>query len=306
MKNVRLRPYRHASPFRRVAAAVWGAPREPNVYGSVTVRASALLWWLADRNGGGGQKLTVTHAVARALGIVLRRHPDCNAFVRRGRLQLREDVDIFLHVLVKDDPHTGRLGDADLSGRCVRRIDQKSVEDIAAELTTAAAAIRAGRDRDFESSKRQIRALPVPLLRASMRALAFLQYDLNLDTSRLGSPRDPFGSAEVSSVGMFGVRVAYGPFFPLARTPIAVVVGAIEDEVVVVDKQPVVEPTLVLNGTFDHRVIDGYHAAVLTREVRILLEAPELLDRDPDQLDDIDQRAAIRVGTVGAAPELQR
>jgi pyruvate dehydrogenase E2 component (dihydrolipoamide acetyltransferase) len=298
MKNVLLRPYRHASPFRRVAAAVWGAPREPNVYGSVTVRAKALLRWLARRNEQGGQKVTVTHAVARALGIVLRRHPDCNAFVRRGRLQLREHVDVFLHVLLKDDPHTGRLGDADLSGRCVRQIDRKTVDEIAAELSRAAAAIRGGQDRDFESSKRQIRALPVPLLRASMRALELLQYDLNLDTSWLGSPRDPFGSAEVSSVGMFGVRVAYGPFFPLARTPIAVVVGAVEDEVIAVDGEAVVEPTLVLNGTFDHRVIDGYHAAVLTREVRVLLESPELLDRPVEELDDIDQRAAIRVGSA--------
>lgn len=242
--------------------------------------------------------MTVTHAVARALGIVLRRHPDCNAFVRRGRLQLREHVDVFLHVLLKDDPHTGRLGDADLSGRCVRQIDRKSVDEIAAELSRAAASIRGGQDRDFESSKRQIRALPVPLLRASMRALEFLQYDLNLDTTWLGSPRDPFGSAEVSSVGMFGVRVAYGPFFPLARTPIAVVVGAVEDEVIAVNGEAVVEPTLVLNGTFDHRVIDGYHAAVLTREVRVLLESPELLDRPVEELDDIDQRAAIRVGSA--------
>lgn len=280
-----------------MAAAVWDPPREPNVYGSITVRAAALLRWLDARNATpGAQKLTVTHAVARALGLVLRRHPDCNAFVRWGRLQLRDDVDIFLHVLVKDEPHVGRLGDADLSGHCIRQVDQKRVEDIARELSSSAAAIRAGKDREFELSKRQIRALPLPLLRLSMRLLAFMQYELNIDTTWLGSPRDPFGSAEVSSVGMFGVRVAYGPFFPLARTPIAVVVGAVEDEVIAVDGKAVVEPTLVLNGTFDHRIIDGYHAAVLTREVRVLLEHPELLDREVSELDEIDQRAAIRVG----------
>ena len=33
-----------------------------------------------------------------------------------------------------------------------------------------------------------------------------------------------------------------------------------------------------VNGTFDHRIVDGYHAGVIARECRALLEDPDRLD----------------------------
>ena len=74
------------------------------------------------------------------------------------------------------------------------------------------------------------------------------------------------------------------------------VAGAVEDEVIAIDGKPVVTPMLTLNATFDHRVIDGFHAAVLTREVRQLLEHPALLDLEPADTRIPDARAEIQVG----------
>ena len=155
---------------------------------------------------------------------------------------------------------------------------------------------RLGLDPELVRTRRDTRWMPGWLLKAGLRLAEFLQYGLNLRTDWLGVPRDPVGSAEVSSVGMFGIRTAYGPFFPLSRNAIAVVAGAVEDEVIAIDGKPVVTPMLTLNATFDHRVIDGFHAAVLTREVRQLLEHPALLDLDPKDTRIPDARAEIQVG----------
>ena len=295
MKNVRLRPYPHLSSFRKLAAAAWTAPREPNVYGSVAVRAAPLLQWLDRRSAETSVRFTVTHAVVRAVAMVLRRHPDANGLVRFGRLWIREHVDIYVHVLLRE-PTDGSIGGADLSGACLRDVDRMSVEEIAAKLERAASAKRAGTDPELMRTRRDTSWMPGWLLRIGLRVAEFLQYGLNVRTEWLGVPRDPVGSAEVSSVGMFGIRTAYGPFFPLARNPIAVVAGAVEDEVVAVDGEPVVTKVLTLNATFDHRVIDGFHAAVLTREVRQLLEHPELLELDPEDARIPDARAQLRVG----------
>ena len=295
MKNLELQPYRHATSFRKLAAAAWTAPREPNVYGSVGVRAQPLLDWLAERTAAEGVRLTVTHAVVRAVAMVLRRHPDANALVRFGQLYLREDVDIYVHVLLREQPGA-RIGKADLSGICLRRADRMTTADIARAIESAVADKRSGRDPELARTQRDTRWMPGWLLRLGLRLAELLQYGLNLNTSWLGVPRDPVGSAEVSSVGMFGIQTAYGPFFPLARNAIALVAGAVEDEVVAEDGQPVVTPVLTLNATFDHRVIDGFHAAVLTREVRQLLEHPELLDLPPEDARIPDARASLSVG----------
>ena len=58
-----------------------------------------------------------------------------------------------------------------------------------------------------------------------------------------------------------------------------------------------------LNATFDHRVIDGFHAAVLTREVRQLLEHPELLGLEPEDARIPDARAILSVGRRSPATE---
>jgi pyruvate dehydrogenase E2 component (dihydrolipoamide acetyltransferase) len=280
MPNVHVRPFERLSAFRRIAPSVWSAPREPNVYGTLFLRADALIQWLEARNAGGGPRLTVTHAVARAVALALQRHPDTNAIVLRGRLWRRRDIDVFVHVLVREAADEG-LGEADLSGVVVRQADTKSTQQIAAEVREGAARIRAGRDESFEHTKQQARVLPPLLMRWALRLIDFLQWTLNIDTGFLGAPRDPFGSALVTSVGMLGLRIGYAPFLPLARTPICVMVGAVEDTVVAVDGAPAVVKQLTLNATADHRVIDGLHAAVLARTVTHLLENPTLLDEAP-------------------------
>ncbi len=304
MKNVALRPYPHASSFRKLAAAAWEAPREPNVYGSIQVRAAPLLAWLEHQSERTGTRLTVTHAVVRAVAIVLARHPDANAFVRFGRLFLRDDVDVYVHVLLRE-PEGASIGGADLSGLCLRQADRLKVHEIADALEAAVEQKRSGADPELARARRDTAWMPGWLLRLGLRLAEFLQYGLNLRTDWLGVPRDPVGSAEVSSVGMFGIRTAYGPFFPLSRNAIAVVAGAVEEDVVAVDGVAVVTPVLTLNATFDHRVIDGFHAAVLTREVRQLLEHPGLLDLPPADTRIPDARAEIRVGRRATAEPAQ-
>jgi 2-oxoisovalerate dehydrogenase E2 component (dihydrolipoyl transacylase) len=45
---------------------------------------------------------------------------------------------------------------------------------------------------------------------------------------------------------------------------------------VVVDGEVVVRPTMSLTCAFDHRIVDGAAVAAFLRELRDLIEAPEL------------------------------
>lgn len=145
-------------------------------------------------------------------------------------------------------------------------------------LTERATRIRARQDADFEQTKKTLESMPGLVLRYMLRFLDFLQYTLNIPPRIVGAPPDPFGSAMVTNVGVFGLMRAYAPFFPPARSSMIITLGAIEVKPVVEDGKIVIGRVLHLNGTFDHRVIDGYHAGVVAREIKILLEQPEKLD----------------------------
>lgn len=279
MANIELEPYRHASSYRRIAAAAWDDPRDPTIYGTSEVRAERLLEWIEKKRAETGERITVTHAVARAVALVLGRHRDLNAVPRRRSIYLRKDVDVFLQVVI---PNPEKLGGTDLSGLVIRQADTKDTATIAKEVRASVEKIRTGKDKSFEKNRKQANTLPAWAIHKLLRLIDFLQFTLNVDTGFLGAPRDPFGSAMVTSMGMLGVKVAYAPFFPLARCPMLILVGATEDTPVVEDGAVVVRKVLTLNGTFDHRVIDGYHAAVANKEIKRLLENPALLDLPVD------------------------
>ncbi len=274
MPNVSLTPFKDASSFRRIAAMAWGNPRDPSIYGTMHIPGEALHAWLEAKRAA-GQKLTVTHAVARAVALSLAEHRDLNAMVRFGKLYLRRDVDVFVQVAIPSEEHVGKT---DLSGVVIRNAEQKSIDDIAAEIRAGARKIRRNEDAEFRRTKAQAEAIPTFLYRWLLKLVEFLQFVVNVDTSFLGAPRDPFGSAMVTSLGMHGVEIAYAPFFPLARCPMVVLVGALADAPAVVDGELAVQKQLTLSATFDHRIIDGFHAATFARTMRGFLTQPERLD----------------------------
>lgn len=275
MPNVFFRPRPPISSYRKIAAVAWDAPTDPHVYGSMEVRSEALEAWIAKKRAETGVKVTVTHAVARALAMVLKRHPELNAFIRFGELTLRRDVDIFVQVVVEDHEN---VGNADLSGVKITRCDELDVVGICRYLSERAQKIRARQDAEFEQVKSSMEKMPGLVVRYLLRFLQFVQYTLNINPRALGAPADPFGSAMVTNVGVFGLSRAWAPFFPPARASIIVTLGAIEVKPVVEDDRVVIGRVLHVNGTFDHRVVDGFHAGVIAREIRALLEHPERLE----------------------------
>ena len=110
--------------------------------------------------------------------------------------------------------------------------------------------------------------LPPGMLRVALRLGAWLTSDLNLDLSRRGMPRQAFGSAMITSVGMWGVGHAYSPLAHYYRVPVLVLVGAVRKAPTVVDDAVVIRPMLTITATFDHRYVDGYHAAQFAEAVR--------------------------------------
>lgn len=275
MPNIELTPYPNPSTYRMLAANVWDHPYDPHVYGSLEVRCEKLEAWIAEKRKTSGEKVTVSHAVARGLAMIIAKHRDLNALVRLGSLYHRKDVDIFMQIVVEDGESIGKT---DLSGIKLKNADQLDVVAMGQMIRERAVKIRAGNDEEFNQTKKGLAGLPGFLIKPVLRFLDFLQYTLNVNPKFLGTPGDPFGSAMVTNVGVFGLTIGYAPFFPLARTPIIVTLGAIEEKPVVEDGKIVIGRVLHINGTFDHRVVDGYHGGVVAREIKALLENPERLD----------------------------
>ena len=113
----------------------------------------------------------------------------------------------------------------------------------------------------------------------------------NLDLRRFGIPRDPFGAAVVSSLGSLGLESAFIPLVAYSRAPIVFAAGAVTDEPVVEGGRVVPAKIMRLNATFDHRVIDGTHAATMAAAIRRVMEHPSEVAESISVADD--QRATV-------------
>jgi pyruvate dehydrogenase E2 component (dihydrolipoamide acetyltransferase) len=250
-----------------LAVHTWEPPRDPTVYGILDIEIEAAQRHVAALRAESGQRVTLTHLVGKAVAMALRERPEVNAIERRGRLWVRDSIDVFFQVAFDDGEN--------LAGAKVASADEKSVVEIAQELSERAERIRGRRDDPTQTSAAKLAKLPPWLVRLATRSVEKITYDWGWDLRAFGVPYDAFGSVMVTNVGGFGLTTGFAPLFPPARTPIVLTMGAVRPVPVVVEGRVVPREVLTLGVAFDHRVLDGYQAGRMAKRFREVLEDPD-------------------------------
>ncbi|MFO0550539.1 MAG: 2-oxo acid dehydrogenase subunit E2 [Polyangiaceae bacterium] len=255
--------------WRRIADAMWTAPNDPQIYGSLELDATPVLAFI-NRERAAGRKVTVTHAVGRALALGIRQVPDLNVRLLGGFALPRDSVDIFFITSV--------AAGKDLSGVKIRSADEKTAGAIADELERRARAQKNGQDADLAKSKNVMEALPKHLLRAALHLSAFIAGDLDKGIDALALRSSPFGSAMVTSVGMFGLPMGFAPLAWMYKVPILVLVGEVTEKPVAVQGRVEIRPILPICATIDHRWVDGWHISKLMGSFKAYLADPSAFE----------------------------
>ncbi len=261
------------SPWRELATAIFAPPAEGKLYGLLDYDVSEALRFLEARRG---QKphLTITHLVVASLGRALARDvPELNCFVRRGRVVARPRVDVMLAAKLVTEQGVAAL--------VIRDADRKPLAEIAREVQDRASSERRGERSATNQTGRGLARVPWPLRRPLVRGLAIAVHEFGLELPRLGLTGQSFGSVLLTNIGSFGLSSGMLALMPIARLPVAIAMGRVEDKPVVRDGAVVVRPMLPVTGTFDHRLVDGEQIGRLASAVGRYLEKPELLESEP-------------------------
>ncbi len=270
MPNLELVRKDDVSSFRKIAIGTWRTVGDPSVYGTMDLRMDEAMRYLAEFREKTGKKLTVSHMMAKAAAMVLKECPDANAILRWNRVYLRKRIGIFFQVVMTDEGEHK----VDLSGATLYDVEQKSLAQIYDEFNAKVEAVRARKDPALEKTRTTFLGIPYFALGWALRMISFLSYTLNLDLSALGIPKDPFGSLMITNIGSLGLDTAYVPLVPYSRVPILLAIGAVKEQAVVDQGKITVGKIMRVNATFDHRFIDGFHAAAMSRILRQWMEHP--------------------------------
>lgn len=255
------------TPWRLVATSVFGPVSDGRVLVTAELdltRALAQIQSWRDT----GRVVTITHAFTAALARAIAHDvPEVNCAIRRGRIVPRNFVDIMLaaHIPGSDDMASLRLRD----------VHTRSVFELAQEIRDLAAEARRGDDRGLMRAKQVFSRVPWPLRTAFTRLYKSLVHGLGVEIPRLGLTQQIFGSVGLSNIGNFGLNHAMAALFPLAQLPAVIVIGKLEDKVVVRDDAVVRRWMLPVSITFDHRLLDGSHVGRLTQAIGRYLDHPQ-------------------------------
>lgn len=272
MPNIELKPKHDLSTFRRIAIGTWTTVGDPSVYGSMDIEMDAAMDYIARYREATGKRLTVSHLTAKAIAGALDRMPDANAIIRWNRPRRRKTIGVFFQVAMpgKDGHET------DLSGATLYDVEKKSVDQLVDEFAEKITMVRDRKDPALEKTRNSFKVIPLLLMNSVLKLISFFSYTLNLDLRWAGIPSDPFGSIMVTNVGSLGLDTAYVPLVPYSHVPMLLALGSVKKTPVVDDDdQIVIRQMMGIHATFDHRIIDGFHAAVMSKVLREYFANPD-------------------------------
>ena len=270
MAHLELVEKKEVSSFRKMAIGTWETTYDPTVYGTMRIRMEKALAYIEKFREVHGVRLTVTHLVAKAVAEGLKKCPDANAILRFNKIYLRKQVTLSV-LVVQADQGDGKV---DLTAARIADADQKTLKMLAAEMQETIDKVRQRKDLALEKGKGTVGMIPFMFMNMFLKILGFLMYTLNIDLSKFGMPKDAFGGVTITNVGSLGLDIAYVPLVPYTNTPIFIAPGAVLDVPVVEDGKVIPGKMMSLNASFDHRFIDGFHAGVLAKTVREMMENP--------------------------------
>jgi len=264
------------SPWRIISTAVYGAPTEGKIYGALEVDVTDAMEMIVA-NRAAGRRITMTHLVASAVGRAIGWDiPEMNAFVRRGALVLRDEVIVTVAV----NMHGGK----EMTSVKLHDAHKKTVFDIADEIRNRVSKARSGDDNATMENKSFMAKIPWPFRRMTFLLFRFITNTLGFEIKSLGLGHNAFGSILLSNIGSHGLSTGWAALFPGSKLPAVLVMGKEEDKPVVRDGKIVIRKILPLTGTFDHRIMDGYHGGMLAHHIKRYLENADLLGEVPVEM----------------------
>ena len=265
--------YRDVPVFRKIAMGTWGNCNSASVFAQLDIDMSEALRFSKEYAHRHGIKLSPIHLVGRALVHCFLRTPEINGMIRGSRIYLRDHVDLFFSVNVPGEG-ADKVRGANLSGATVRSAEILSLAGIAQSLQDQASKVKSRQEKNFKSTFQILKWVPWWGARAFLNLVSFLNYGLNLNLSWLGIPKDPFGSVIITNLGSLGIDSAFAPLMPHSRVPMLVCIGSIQDKAVVINGKVEIRPLMFVGVTFDHRLIDGVHAAQMSQDFQACFKDP--------------------------------
>lgn len=259
--------------WRKVASSIYRKPRDSKIYGSVEIDITELEKFIAQKRKE-GVKTTLTHIMTLIIGRAFSQDvPELNAYIKRGKVVKRNQVDGMVSVLLKN----GEMGSVK-----IENTDQATIKELSEIMAEKIKQSRKGDENKAMQSKHMLSSIPWPFRTWLFNLYKTVTIDWGLIMPGLNLSSDSFGSYVVSNIGSLGLDTGYAALLPSSNVSIVLIIGKVYKKPVIVNDEIVPRKVFTLSATLDHRVVDGSHGGKLFRFIKHMVKNPQLLETKPD------------------------
>lgn len=230
--------------FRKIARATWALPSSSLTYGELDLDL------LPEHHS--SPLPTVVFRMAKAIEQV----PEINVWTSLWGVIPRPSIDITIVVHVTP---------GNLQFVTLKHCNEKTEIEIAQEIQVRSKLLRNGSPGELAPAQQWVHWTPAWILPILLKVYNFLDIDCGISLAWIGLPHRAFGSVVISNIGTFGLKKAFLPMIPLARAQMMVAIGQTSERIILENEKIKTVKYVPLSFSFDHRVIDGYHAGKMAK-----------------------------------------
>ena len=257
---------RQTNISKKINYTSWTNNYDPQTYTTIKLDITKIIPYLKKKSEEIGVHLTPTIFSIKLMSIILKKYPEVYGYIKFGRYDTKEGVDICCLVEVGDGK--------ELANTTIANCETKDFVKITNELNDSVKLLRARKNKEQNFKMLIFKLMPTFIGGPFLQVFSYLS-SIGLRISTLGLKRFEFGSCIVTSLGKLDIDNSFAPIPPLSFAPILLTLCSKYDVNKIDEKGNILTKSyLRMNFTSDYRFFEPKTAAALINDLHMIGEDP--------------------------------
>ena len=256
----------------KINHTTWSSPYDPHTYTSLKLDITKIIPYLKKKSEEIKENITPTIFTIKLMAIVLKKYPEVYGYIKYGRYEPKDSIDICCIVQVGDGK--------ELANATIANSEKKNFKQITEELVDSVKVLRARKNKDQNIKMKMFKLVPTFLTGPITQIVSYLS-SMGYKVKAIGLRKFEFGSFVITSIGGLGIEFSFAPIPPFTFAPLLLTLcKKYEVNKRMEDGNIITKTYLKMNFTADYRFFDLKNASCIFKDIHLYGEDPEKFEKE--------------------------
>ena len=262
----KLYTHRQTNVSKKINYTSWSNNYDPQTYTTIKLDITKIIPYLKQKSEEIKVHLTPTIFSIKLMSIILKKYPEVYGFIKFGRYDTKEGVDICCLVEVGDGK--------ELANTTISDCETKNFIQITNELNKSVKLLRERKNKDQNFKMKIFKFIPTFITGPFIQIVSYLS-SIGVRIDAVGLKRFEFGSCVITSLGKLDIDNSFAPIPPLTFAPILLTLCSKYTRNKKDDEGNIETKTyLRMNFTCDYRFFEPKIVSSIIKDIHLIGEDP--------------------------------